>query len=466
MQSSQLLATVRTLTKTEWRALRQFVRSPFFNQRADVVQLAEYLAKHAAKPPTDPVFTKQTAWKNIFPGQPYDDKTMRYAMSHLLDAIEHFFAVLEMQADQTGHKLYLFNALRKRGLAKSAETVLSTAEVATTAAGISETAHARSIRHNRRQLLATQNRHAEVPVLFMLEHFTLETVIETLREGCVFLDYRTFAPAELRFPLLDLMLDFCEKNNLPTLHPSIAIHYYAFRMLERTGDAAGEPHYFALKKLLYGEAAPENNGQRDVWLHALNFAIRRQNQGNRAFAQEAFDLYKTGLERGILLEEGHISKKTYSNTLVLSLLAGEWEWAEAFLKEYRLLLPEQEQDNTYRHNLATLFFKKKQYTQVLETLQGVNFTDVLHNLDDRRLLLCSYYELGEFAALESLLDSFAIWLRRAKNLGYHRELYANLVKFTRRLMENKNQPQAREKLRQDILATKAVAAREWLLEKV
>ncbi len=127
---------------------------------------------------------------------------------------------------------------------------------------------------------------------------------------------------------------------------------------------------------------------------------------------------------------------------------------------------EQEQDNTYRHNLATLFFKKKQYAKVLETLQGVHFTDVLHNLDDRRLLLCSYYELGEFAALESLLDSFAIWLRRAKNLGYHRELYANLVKFTRRLLEHKSQPAMREKLRQDILATQAVAAREWLLEKV
>ncbi|MEO6039905.1 MAG: hypothetical protein ABIQ93_15940 [Saprospiraceae bacterium] len=130
-------------------------------------------------------------------------------------------------------------------------------------------------------------------------------------------------------------------------------------------------------------------------------------------------------------------------------------------------LPDNERDNTYRHNLATLFFKQKQFEKVLETLQSVRFTDSLHDLNDRRLLLCSYFELGEWAALDSLLDSFSIWLRRAKNLGYLRELYTNLVKFTRRLVDVQHQPQAaKEKLWQDILASKNVVAKDWLLEKV
>ncbi|MEO6760498.1 MAG: hypothetical protein ABIO24_13650, partial [Saprospiraceae bacterium] len=207
--------------------------------------------------------------------------------------------------------------------------------------------------------------------------------------------------------------------------------------------------------------------QRESWLRAINFAIRQQNLGNKDFGKEAFDLYQSGIANGLIFENGLISKKAYSNTLVLALLVGEWDWAEAFLKDYQKYLPENERENTYRHNLATLFFKQKQFGKVLETLQNVAFTDSMHNLDDRRLLLCSYYELGEWAALESLLDSFGIWLRRAKGLGYHRELYANLVKYTRRLVDARHLPAAaKEKLKLAILAAKNVAAKEWLVEKV
>lgn len=207
--------------------------------------------------------------------------------------------------------------------------------------------------------------------------------------------------------------------------------------------------------------------KRESWLRAINFAIRQQNQGNKAFGKEAFELYKSGISSGLILENGQISKKAYSNTLVLALLVGEWEWAETFLSDYKNYLPEHERDNTYRHNLATLFFKQKQFEKVLQSLQSVAFTDSLHNLDDRRLLLCSYFELGEWDALDSLLDSFGIWLRRAKNLGYHREMYANLVKFTRRLVELMHQnQQVKSKLKQEITATKYVAAKEWLLEKL
>ena len=137
------------------------------------------------------------------------------------------------------------------------------------------------------------------------------------------------------------------------------------------------------------------------------------------------------------------------------------------LKDYKDYLPENERDNTYRLNLATLFFKQKAFNKVLETLQNVGFTDTSINLDGRRLLLCCYFELQEWDALNSLLDSFGIWLRRSKNLGYLRELYGNHIKFTRRLLDVQHQhPEAKEKLKQDILATRNVASKDWLLEKL
>jgi hypothetical protein len=63
--------------------------------------------------------------------------------------------------------------------------------------------------------------------------------------------------------------------------------------------------------------------------------------------------------------------------------------------------------------------------------------------------------------LASLLDSFAVFIRRQKDLGYHRESYLNLIKFTKKLAKKGLNPQLAEAIRQ----TAAVAEREWLLEK-
>ncbi|MFN0214692.1 MAG: hypothetical protein ACKVT2_10590, partial [Saprospiraceae bacterium] len=100
-------------------------------------------------------------------------------------------------------------------------------------------------------------------------------------------------------------------------------------------------------------------------------------------------------------------------------------------------------------------------------LQQVELEDPLNNLHARRMLVRSYYELGEQDALESLLQSFGTYLNRQKNLGYHQELNLNFVRFMIRL--NKLSPAdkaSKEALLKDISAEKQMAEREWLLEKL
>lgn len=48
----------------------------------------------------------------------------------------------------------------------------------------------------------------------------------------------------------------------------------------------------------------------------------------------------------------------------------------------------------------------------MQSLLQVAFKDVLNNLDARRMLLKSYFELGEYNALDSLLDSFSRYIHR------------------------------------------------------
>jgi hypothetical protein len=139
-------------------------------------------------------------------------------------------------------------------------------------------------------------------------------------------------------------------------------------------------------------------------------------------------------------------------------------WAADFLTDFKEKLPIKERENLFRYNLAHLHFRKNDYPKAMVLLRDVHLKEALQNLDARRMLMRMYYETGEYAALDSLLESFKTFIHRQKNLGYHRESYLNLVKFTRKLLQTdlRNQ-KATEKLRIEIEETTALTERDWLL---
>jgi len=82
-------------------------------------------------------------------------------------------------------------------------------------------------------------------------------------------------------------------------------------------------------------------------------------------------------------------------------------------------------------------------------------------------LACIYYDKKEFDALHSLLDSFQNYIYRKNGLGYHRRMYLNFIKFTRKLLqlEGMNTLEKMELL-QEINGTRNVAEKGWLLERI
>jgi hypothetical protein len=92
-------------------------------------------------------------------------------------------------------------------------------------------------------------------------------------------------------------------------------------------------------------------------------------------------------------------------------------------------------------------------------LRNTDFGDDLHtSLDPRSMLLRIYYEKNFLDALESLLDSFQIYIKRQKKLGYQGENYLNFIRFTRQLLRIvSNDTLALEKLKNEIEACTALA---------
>ena len=82
--------------------------------------------------------------------------------------------------------------------------------------------------------------------------------------------------------------------------------------------------------------------------------------------------------------------------------------------------------------------------------------------------LKTYFELKEYQALDSLVDSFRIYIRRNKSISKEaKQQYLNLLRFTKKIsgILPRDKP-AIKKITDQIQNCKALAGKNWVLEKV
>ncbi|MBC7775078.1 MAG: hypothetical protein H7246_06525, partial [Phycisphaerae bacterium] len=208
---------------------------------------------------------------------------------------------------------------------------------------------------------------------------------------------------------------------------------------------------------------------------ALNHCIRRINAGQPEAYADALALYRSLLDRGLLLQHGgRLSQWAYKNIATTGLRTGAFEWTEQFLHQYRDALPPAERDNAFAFNLATLYFEKQELASTLQTLQNVEFTDFTYHVGAKILQLKTFYLLNEADALISLLATTEQLLRRDKtlspfgkatNLNFLRMLrQANKWKMKKARLSVLKAKRERLTLIEKVAALQPLANKDWLLK--
>lgn len=472
MQNSRLLELLRNLTPAELTAFGKYLRSPFFNHRDDVVRLFDYFfEKKEAK--REKVFDKKIVFESVFPGERFDDKKLSYAMSFLYQAAQNFLVYNElMGSGEAAFQIHLARSMRRRGLSRPFETALKKAEDA-----LANQPHRNTDFHYLSHLLhlekyesgLSERRTASRSFREMAGETDLYFIATKLRQGCTALMHKAVSETSYRLDLLGEVLAQVERQQLQSV-PAIGIFYYAYRALT---EEDSKPWFGRLREAMrqHFQQFPKAE-MRDIYTLAVNYCIRQINTqreagGHEFYLRQVFEIYREGLENEVFTDGGVLSRFTYNNIANAGLGLKAFDWVEDFLKKYKDLLEPRHRESAYLFNLASLHFRRSDYGRVLELLTQTEFDDLLHQLDARRMLLRSYFELGELTALDSLLDSFQAFLRRRRDVGYLRQNYLNLIRFTRKLLQTPaGDWAAREKLRSEIVEAKALAEREWLLGKV
>lgn len=463
MKETQVWKILQTMPDLERRRLKRWVRSPFVNHRADVVLLLDYLSKPGCKA------ERSTAFSKVWPDRPYDDDLLRQTLHWLLESVRNFLAYEEWQREPEHRVLYTARALARRGLNDLAAREARQSEAPTPAPFKRMALHYRNrydLAEFQYELLLRQRRSDISGFGDLTQLFDNHLMAEILRLGCMGLARQSMQADEVQPALLPAALQRMQEGLFDQHHAARAYYHAYCALLPQPDD---ETHFRHLNALLCTNPPlllPEE--ERDLYILAINYCIRRHNKGERAYTRAAFELYQHGLSKSVFVEQGTLSKFTYTNINFIALLLEEWAWADQFLQQYRDYLPIQDRTPYFLQNKAVFYFRQGAYAQTLELLQQVEFQEIFHALDARRMLLVSYYETGAIEALYSLLDSFALFIRRKqRSIGYHREHYANLLRFTRRLLLLDPKDAARRAaLREEILETKAVAERAWLLKKL
>jgi hypothetical protein len=192
------------------------------------------------------------------------------------------------------------------------------------------------------------------------------------------------------------------------------------------------------------------------------------NSGVTRYLREVFELYKVFLDKSLLQYRGVFDPFHFKNIVTIGLRLGEYDWVEKFITSVAPALADNVRENAITFNLAQLNFYKRDYSKVIFLLSQVEYEDITYNLNSKTLLMASYFELDELDALNSLLDTFRVYLNRNKKIpATRRKHYLNTISIVRKLARIRpGEKKEIEKLHQEIEATQGIVSKNWILEKL
>lgn len=463
MTDTPLLQILRVLPPAALRALDKYVQSPYLVTHAGVVQLYQYLRPRLQAAPAGEL-EKNTVARALgeIPAR------LPHLASYLLEAVEQFLALEAWRGRPHESHALTVEQFRRLHLDEAAITMLRYARRRLEADPLRGAEHHRTsyrLHLEALQLSQQQGRARALPLQELSDAQDVAFICEKLKTGCLLSSHQAIARQGYDKGMLDSVLQFLEGHRYLDI-PAVAAYYHGY--FAQLGDAGSDDHFRRLKTVLQDHAGHFSLAEtHDLYLLAINFCIRRINQAEEVYFRDVFDLYQSGLQHGALLEDGTLSRWTYTNIALTALQLREFDWARQFLEAYTPLLPPGHREGAFHFNMARYHYKLGLHRDAMQHLLRMDYDDVLHNLAGKTLLCIIYYELDEFDALDNQLDSLRAFVRRKKMLGYHRANYTALIDFMRRLTTlNHNDSAAILALRQRVEAAPNLPEREWFLRQL
>ena len=478
MYKSKLTKTLSLLSKRELRLFRRFLKSPYFNNSKNVLELYNYLQKLYPNFES-PLLRKEIIHDKLFPGTQYNKKKIIDLMSDLTLLVNDFLINNHLKEDrQLRQKLLVKSYQKRRGLDELHEGVanrllsdlerskIKNLEYYNNVLNLSHDVYFHSIKTNR---LSPTLRSIEVAIDNLDRFFVLAKLKYSLeiisRQRVLGKSY----PILLLDEVIFIGAEFAKENKLIKVYLDlIELHRFDENSFELFQDLKD--------RFINNRNDFDEDDKLHILLYLINYAISNQHNDDNAFyKQELFQLYKIGLADRILLQHETISETAFINIVILASSLKEFNWCKEFIGTYSENIGKKSRENATLLGRAFLSFYMKNFEDAIVLLQRLIGDSILYKILARSLLLRCYFELSiedksYLKLFESYASSFEKFLTRNRSLSQNRlEGYIRYVRFTRKLLlyliDGKGKDQ-RNKLIDQFENNPSVIARDWLREKI
>ena len=461
MQKSLIWDVIKQFSTQEWRDFRRFLQSPYFNTREDLFVLFEYLMENRSlnTPPN-----RELVFAEVFPEKKFDRAEMRLMLSYLFRLLEQFLRIEDNEKNRTSQKSTLLSIYKNRNLTRQLRKTLNQ----------SQKIHEKSkqqhpeyyleayyLEREEYDILSSAGRTQELNLQQVEDNLDNAFISFKLRQACLTRAHEAVFNTKYDVRLLKELLKIAQSSPFKNV-PAIVVYSYCYRALY---DSPTEENFRLLREKLI-EVTPSfpQTEIRTLYLLAINYCIKQINKAKLVYRKEALDLYKSGLENNLLLDNGFLSRHAFNNIVGIALSLDDFEWTETFVNQYKDVLPTPYRAAAFHLNSGRLDYARKKYDDALVHLQKSDYRDILDNMVAKILQMKIYYETDELDLLQSHLKTVEMYIRRNKKISYHYENWRNILRYTQKVVEvNRFDKESVKKLTQAIKEEGILTEKEWLL---
>jgi len=464
MTESKLVFLLKTFKKGEWRRFKEFLASPYFNKRADLIAFFNYIASTAPEF-LEKKLSKAVVFKKLYPNQVYDDKQMRYLMNYTLKAAEEFLGQQKVDSLMLQDN-YILEELVDRKLEKHAKRYFE--KIANNQANTTEKTI--DYYYSNYQLADIANKHFfnqemrrhDDNLKIATDNLDLFYLINKLKYSCEMLNRQKVFSTNYDLSFTNQIYNYLisiEEEKEPLI--DIYCQIYATLTLE---DAA--TNFEILKELVANnDSVIPPIEKQHIYNYAINYCMRqvKYNVNRNYYANQSLELYLEGIQQEFLFVNNCLSPWIFKNVVRMGLNLKKYDWTEHFINEFYKKLAIEFQEDALHYNLADLAYRRKNYKEAQYHLLLVEYSDVFYSLGAKEILLKTYYENKEIESLFSLIASFSIYLRRNKKISNNiRETYLNFTTLLSQIVRATKDKIP--KVVYNINNTELVTNRSWLLQ--
>ena len=465
MKNSQLSETLGKLNKAELKEFGKFIRSPFFNNRSEVVRFYDAVKKY------HPLFesgklSNENIFNMVYPGKKFSSVTNRKLISLVLGLLMEYVGVKSLRESTLEYNVKLIDTLRQKEMlslfekrSKSLNELFSTGK---RGFGYYESKYKFTTIMNWRRLNKDEKsmmKYLQSELDEFIEYFVSVAMLMYIRLGA----WERGLNLKFDLKFYNEVTKYLSERDPAEI--TLATLYYNMLMLLNTGE---EKYFFELQ---------ENRDKFETKLTAIDhynielvlvqYCYEMVNKGVTDYRRHQFEITKRILEKN-LIPEGFIEPYFFTNAVRNAANLKEMKWAEQFVSEYKKRIDPETREEIVRYSTAMIEFNKGNFEVSLKNLSKINLEKSNMKLDIKNLLIIIYYELSYNEELISLIDSYKHYISRDMSTNEEKkQVYNKFINIVSELLKIKlgEKGGSSAKLNKAIKEFSYPGYREWILKK-